>query len=141
MSYIKFTFVIAAAAMISVPSIADAQSFTQRGTRGGAIAGAIIGGVIGDQRNNAFTGAVIGGLVGGAAGRAIGQRKDAQAFGGGDYYGGSKAYRQSSYYKPSQPYYGGGRKDLVVGVKDYPISRGYGGGYGRGPSCPYGGRW
>ncbi len=140
MSYIKFTFIIAAAAMISAPSIADAQSFTQRGTRGGAIAGAIIGGVIGDQKNNAFTGAVIGGLVGGAAGRAIGQRKDAQAF-GGYYNGGNQAYRPTSYYQPTQPYYGGRGNDVVIGVQDYSINRGYGGGYGRGPSCPYGGRW
>ncbi len=141
MSYIKFTFIIAAAAMISAPSVADAQSFTQRGTRGGAIAGAIIGGVIGDQRDNAFTGAVIGGLVGGAAGRAIGVRKDAQAFGGGQFHGGNQFFggnqvfgghpvqRHTSFYQPHQTYYGGGNNVRVIGVQDYQINPGFGGGY------------
>jgi hypothetical protein len=76
MKYTKISFVIATVAMMSIPSMAEAQNFTQRGTRNGAIAGAIIGGIVGDQRGNAFTGAVIGGLVGGAAGRAIGHTRD-----------------------------------------------------------------
>ena len=132
MSYIKFAFLIAAVALVSAPSIADAQSFTQRGTRGGAIAGALIGGVIGDQNNNAFTGAVIGGLVGGAAGRAVGKAKDAKYYGGNQYYGPSR-----------QSYYGGGGYSKKVAVQRVPVSRGYGGGYGRGyggGGCPYGGR-
>ena len=49
MSYIKFGFLIAAVALVSAPSMAEAQSFTQRGTRGGAIAGAIAGAGCGEE--------------------------------------------------------------------------------------------
>ena len=37
MSYLKYGFIFTAAALFLAPSTAEAQSFTQRGTRTGAI--------------------------------------------------------------------------------------------------------
>lgn len=136
MKYTKISFVIAAVAVMSVPSMADAQNFTQRGTRNGAIAGAIIGGVVGDQRGNAFTGAVIGGLVGGAAGRAIGHSKDARFYGGHQFHGGNQFRGGNQFYGgghhlghsnffPRQNFHGMGGFGPNVNV--LPIHRGYGG--------------
>ena len=48
----KIAFTGLALAVLSAPSIVDAQ-VVQRNTRNGAIAGAIIGGIIGDQNNEA----------------------------------------------------------------------------------------
>jgi len=137
MKYTKIILVIAAVAVMSVPSMAEAQNYTQRGTRNGAIAGAIIGGVVGDQRGNAFTGAVIGGLVGGAAGRAIGHSRDARFYGGppvhggNQFFGGGPQFGHSNFI-PQQNFHGVGGFGPNVNV--LPIHRGYGG-FG-GSTCP-----
>ena len=124
MSHFKLGLAVALVALVSVPSIASAQNFTQRGTRNGAIAGAIIGGIIGDQRNNAFTGAVIGGVVGGAAGRAIGRSRDSQLYGNNQIYGNSFGH-----YQPHRSYYQGGGYGNYNGFNSVPTRNFYGGGH------------
>lgn len=131
MPYLKLGIVALAATLISAPSVAEAQGFTQRGTRTGAIAGAIIGGLIGAGNDEALAGAAIGGVVGGLTGRAVGRNRDAQywnGYRGGHYYPQTNfypaAYDHRVHYTPAtrvyqRTYYGGG---------------GYYGGYGR--SCP-----
>ena len=104
---IKIGLAVALAALVSVPSIASAQNFGNRGTRNGAIAGAIIGGIIGDQNNNAFTGAVIGGVVGGVAGRAVQNSRNSQFYGGNQIYG-NRYGNSFGHYQPHQSFYRGG---------------------------------
>lgn len=82
-TYLKFGLIAFACALMSIPSFAEAQSFTQRGTRNGALAGAILGGIVGAQNDETLAGVAIGGIVGGVAGRAIGRNQDARFYGGG----------------------------------------------------------
>ena len=127
MGYLKFGIVAFAIALITAPSMAQAQNFQQLGTRRGVVGGAILGAVIGDQDNEAFAGAVIGGLVGGTVGNISGRNLDRQFYGGapvynyGGYRGGSYGYSQPA-YRPVQ-------------VQRVPAYGYGGGGYGR----PYGG--
>jgi hypothetical protein len=132
MTKFKLVFAVTAAALMSVSSVAEAQSYSQRGTRQGAVAGAIIGGVIGNRNNEALAGAAIGGLVGAAAGRAIGQSKDSRyAYGG---FGGNSFYQQPNFYNNRG--FGGYSTNLNIYSTrpSYGYSRGYGGGglYGYG---------
>ena len=129
MSKFKLGFAIAAIALMAAPSMAEAQSFTQRGTRNGAIAGAIIGGIIGDQRNNAFTGAVIGGLVGGAAGRAVGRSKESQFYGGGQHF-------NQGLLQPYKSNYRGGHFGNSNIIYTTPRQHNFGGGFGGGHYYP-----
>ena len=135
MPYFKLGFVALAITIMSLPSVAEAQGFTQRGTRNGAIAGAIIGGIVGDQNNEALAGAAIGGLVGGVTGRAIGRSQDAQYWNG--YYQGARynSYHQPTYFNRG---YGGVYQTQFIPVAPAPVFRGgyyggtrfYGAGYG-----------
>ena len=128
MSNLKFGLVACAIVLFSLPSITNAQGFTQRGTRNGAIAGAIIGGIVGDQNNEALAGAAIGGLVGGVTGRAIGRSQDAQYWNG--YTHGSGYYNTSNvyYHQPAPAYYGNTYRVQYVPV--VPVTPVYHGGYG-----------
>ena len=96
----KIGFFAFAIALISAPSISDAQINTRRGT----IAGAVIGGIIGDQNNEALAGVAIGGIVGNVVGRTVDRN-----YGGGYYqqptYRGG--YQQPVYQQPvyQQPVY------------------------------------
>ena len=128
MSYLKISFVVLAVGVMSLPSLAEAQQFTQRGTRAGVVAGAIIGGIVGDDNNEAFAGSVIGGLVGGVTGRTIGRSLDNQYAQGFHRGAGQYSYAQPTHihthsrsvqYVPVRPvyapapvyrgrYYGGG---------------------------------
>lgn len=148
MSYIKPTIVVFAALAMSAPSLAQAQGYTQRGTRGGAIAGAIIGGLIGASNDEALAGAAIGGVVGGVAGRAVGRSRDAQYRGGGFS---NRYYHQPSYTRGGYSRNYGPRYAPVTPVyrnSSYRSSNYYrgGGGYYRGgggfyrDACPNG-RW
>ena len=136
MPYHKLGFVALAIAVMSAPSLAEAQGFTQRGTRTGAVAGAIIGGIVGDDNNEALAGAAIGGLVGGVTGRVVGRGLDNQYSNG--YYNGSGF---STYRQPAQI---GGYGNIYSPPRIVPVApqvvpvpvyrRGHGGGgyYGRG---------
>ena len=127
----KLGTAVAAIALMSFSTVAEAQSYSQLGTRRGAVAGAIIGGIIGDQNNEALAGAAIGGLVGAAAGRSIGRSKDARYY--GNSYGGGYS---SKAYQPQPNYYGGGYGGGGYGGGGYgggvyarPVTPVYGSGY------------
>ena len=125
MNMIKYGILAVAATFMLVPE-AQAQNFTQRGTRNGAIAGAIIGGLVGADRDRPIAGAAIGGLIGGATGRAIGNAKDNRLYGGhyghghnfqtvapvrvhqGHHYGYNGFQQFNVHQTISRPVYGGG---------------------------------
>jgi len=73
---------ITAAAMIAVavsPTLAVAQTNTQRGATFGGITGAIAGAIIGENNDEAGAGAAIGGALGAVAGGILGNANDKDA--------------------------------------------------------------
>ena len=125
MSVLKLSLATLAIALVTAPSLAQAQGFTQLNTRRGAVAGAVLGGIIGGSNNEALAGIAIGGLAGGVAGRAIGRSQDAQYWNGYARGSGQGLYAPRTYYVPRN--YGNYR------VPYAPATRYYGGGiYGGG---------
>ena len=126
MNYSKCTFAVFAIALMSMPTMVEAQQIS---TRRGAVAGAIIGGIIGDQNNEALAGATIGGLVGAVTGNALDRNKYATGYNG---YNRPVPNVRVQYRRPPAPVYRGGKGSTYN--RGYVPARGYvpprGGGYG-----------